>query len=254
VATASWDQDYELLERELQSGEYQVFLRVLQRTEQFLTQFTTWADVIAFMRAGTSRDPRKGRVLQPILQRHGEDQDPRWRTILLVIFWPGLKSIFYKKRHWDKEDPDELWQRIFWAFHESVCRIDLKQRSDCLVQRIYNSTIHRLYNEYERTWTRANRELTTDPHEIESLAGGVDGIGFEILCRLEAREQNKNRLLEHRDAGRISDADFLLIVGTRLYGESVAEYARGAGLDYQVAKKRRQRAEAAIRRFEESKR
>lgn len=33
------------------------------------------------------------------------------------------------------------------------------------------------------------------------------------------------------------------------YGKSVADYAREAGMNYQVAKKGRQRAEAVIRRF-----
>ena len=58
------------------------------------------------------------------------------------------------------------------------------------------------------------------------------------------------RLRAHMDAGRITEADFLLLVGTRVYGRSVANYARETGLGYQVAKKRRQRAEATIGRFE----
>ena len=252
VASASWDQDYRLLERELRSDEYEDLLQNLQRTERFLTQFATWADVVAFMREGTSRDPSKNRVLLPILRSHSEDQDPRWRAILLVIFWPGLKSILHKKRRWDEEEPDELWQRIFWAFHESICRIDVKRRSDHLVQRIYNTTVHRLYREYERTWIRANRELATKPEDIEAVARGVNGIDVDAIDLRVAHEREINRLREHRDAGRITEADFLLLVGTRLYGETVAEYARRVGLNYQVAKKRRQRAEAAIRRFEES--
>jgi len=251
MATASRDQDYGLLERELRSSEYAGLLRVLQRSEPFLRQFATWADVVAFMREGTSRDPSKNRVLLPILRIHNEDQDPHWRTILLVIFWPGLKSILHKKRRWDEEEPDELWQRIFWAFHESICRIDVKRRSDHLVQRIYNTTIHRLYREYERAWTRANRELAKKPEVIEELVCGVSGIDVEAIDLRAAHEREINRLREHRDAARITEADFLLLVGTRLYGETVAEYARRMGLNYQVAKKRRQRAEAAIRRFEE---
>ena len=246
------DGDREELERELQTCEYQKLLRYLQRTDCFLRQFETWADVVAFMREGTSRDPSKNRVLLPILRTHSEDQDPRWRTILLVIFWPGLKSIFYKKRRWDEEEPDELWQRIFWAFHESICRIDVTRRSDHLVQRIYNTTIHRLYDEYERTWTRASREIATDPGYFEAVVCGANWIDVEAIDLRAAHEQKINRLREHRDAGRISDANYPLIVGTRLYGETVAEYARRVGLNYEAAKKRRQRAEAAIRRFEES--
>ena len=56
------------------------------------------------------------------------------------------------------------------------------------------------------------------------------------------------------DAGRITTADGLLLIGTRVYGTSVADYARDTGVAYQVAKKRRQRAEAAIGRFEKAQR
>jgi len=68
--------------------------------------------------------------------------------------------------------------------------------------------------------------------------------GHTVLMMVE-------RLREHMEAGRISDADFLLLVGTKVYGNSLADYAREVGIDYQVAKKRRQRAEARIKRFEE---
>jgi len=252
VASSPRDRDRERLEHELQTDEYQKLLATLQRREPFLRRFAAWRDVIAFMRTGTSRDPRKDEILRPVLAAHGADQDYRWRTILLAIFWPGLMSIHYKKRHWDKDEPDELWQRIYWAFHESVCRIDLKHRRDCLVQRIYNATVHRLHDEYRRVWKRADREVGPDNVEIEAVAD-LTGIDLEDIDRRIAQEIEIEHLREHMDAGRICEADFLLIVGTRVYGNSIADYAREAGLDYELAKKRRQRAEAAIRRFETEK-
>ncbi len=255
MASASWDQDYRLLERELRTDEYEALLQSLQRTEQFLTQFTTWPDVIAFMRKGTSTDPRKDEVLRPIFRVHGEDQDPRWRTILLAIFWPGLESLSRRKRYWE-DDPDdgsdELWQNIVSTFLRVVCRLDVNRRPARLVQKVMNDTFHHLYRRYRRHWDRANREVTTDPQVIEALAGGFHGIDLEAIDLRDAHEREINRLRGHREAGRITEADFLLIVGTRLYGETVAEHARRVGLNYEVAKKRRQRGEAAIRRFEES--
>jgi hypothetical protein len=93
MASDSRDRDRERLEHELESGEHQELLRTLQKKEPFLRQFNTWADVLAFMRSGTSRDPRKDDILRPVFRAHGGDQDPRWRAILLAIFWPGLESI-----------------------------------------------------------------------------------------------------------------------------------------------------------------
>jgi hypothetical protein len=253
MSSPSRDRDRERLEQELQTDEYQKLLRRLKKKEPFLRQFRTWADVIAFMRNGTSTDPRKDEVLFPIFGAHTEDQDPRWRAVLLAIFWPGLESIHFQKRGWDA-DPDERWQNISWTFLQVLCRVDVKRRPDRLVQKVFNDTVHHLHDEYRRTWKRANREFTAEPEEIDALAGGVEGIDFAAIELREAQEIEIQRLREHLDAGRITEADFLLLIGTRVYGKSVADYARETGLDYQVAKKRRQRAEAVIRRVEKEKR
>jgi hypothetical protein len=253
MSSPSRDRDRERLEQDLQTDEYQNLLRRLQKNAPFLRQFGTWADVIAFMRGGTSRDPRKDEVLRPIFEAHGGDEDPRWRAVLLAIFWPGLESIHYQKRGWDA-DAEERWQNIVWTFLQVLCRVDVRRRPDRLVQKVFNDTVHHLHDEYRRAWDRGGRELTANPEQIEALAGGTEGIDTAGIELREAQELEIKRLREHLAAGRIAEPDFLLLVGTRVYGKSVADYAREAGLDYQVAKKRRQRAEAAIRRFEEEKR
>ena len=237
------------LEAELQGSAYQSLLQTLRCAHPFFRQFRTWADVIAFMRSGTSRDPGKDEVLRPIFQAHGEDQDPRWRAALLAIFWPSLESICRRKRHWDT-DQDELWQNLTWTFLQVLCRMDAKRRPDRLVQKVINDTIHHLYDEYRRIWNRTDREVTADLVELEALAGGVEDINFAAFELRDAQEKEVRHLRAHLLAGRIKEADFFLLVGTRIYGRSVADYARESGLDYQTAKKRRQRAEVAIRRFE----
>lgn len=221
----------------------------LKRHEPFLRRFATWADVIAFMRTGTATDPGKNEVLRPILQAHREDHDPRWRTILLAIFWPGLESICRKKEHWD-DDADELWQNAVWTFLRVVCHLDVGRRPTRLAQKLVNDTIHKLHSEYRQRWDLTNPEILAGPNDIESLAGGVEGVDIEAIDLRQAHERELARLRGHLDAGTINENDFLLLVGTRLYGESVADHAREVGLDYQVAKKRRQRAEARIRQSE----
>jgi len=250
MSRVSRSHDYHSLERELQNEEYQSLLGWLQRTQPFLRRFATWADVVAFMRKGTSRDPLKDEILRPIFQAHGEDRNHRWRTILLVIFWPALEAIHYRRRTWDR-DCDARWSNVTWAFLKVVCRIDVAKRPDRLVQKVVNDTIHVLHDGYRRQWDRSNREVATDPDELEKLAGGTEGIDFDAMDAPEAREAEVRRLRSHMEAGRISEADFHLIVGTRVYGRLVREYAGEAGISFEAAKKRRQRAEAAIRRYEE---
>ena len=249
MARVSRDQDCARLERELQTDDYQHLLRTLQQHAPFLRQFRTWAAVIGFMRHGTSDDPRKDELLRPIFSAHAQDQDARWRTILLVIFWPGLLSMHARKHHWDA-DPHERWQNIVWIFLQVVCRVNVTQRPHRLVQKVFNDTLHRLYDEYRRSWTRMHREIAMDLEELEALAGGIESTDIAGIELREAQAREIERLREHMEAGRISEADCLLLIGTRVYGHSVADYARVVGLDYQVAKKRRQRAEAVIGRFE----
>ena len=249
MASVSWDRDRERIEQELEGTEYQLLLQRLQKDTPLLGTFRSWADALAFMRVGTSSDPLKDDILRPIFQAHAEDGNHRWRTILLTVFWPGLRSIHFRKRHWDP-DADERWQNIAWAFLQVICRVDVGRRPDRLVQKVFNDTVHHLYDEYRRTWYHVSRERAVDSKAIAELAGGTEGIDLTGIELRDAQEFETRRLREHVAMGRISEADFLLLVGTRVYGQSVAEYASEAGLDYQVAKKRRQRAKAAIERFE----
>jgi len=247
---SSKERDRAQLEQEIETSGYQMLLRNLHRRNSFLRQFASWADVIAFMRSGTTKDLRKDEVLRPILTAHAEDKDPRWRTLLLAIFWLGLESIHFQRRGWDSDD-DDRWQTIVWTFLKIIHRLDVKRRPARLFQKILNDTVQHYYDEIKKVWPRSSHEVLAGPEEIESFAGGTYDIGIAIFEFREEKGPEIRRLREHMEAGRISDADFLLLVGTKVYGASLSDYARELGIDYQVAKKRRQRAEATIKRFEE---
>ncbi|MDH5527832.1 MAG: hypothetical protein OEY97_11055 [Nitrospirota bacterium] len=248
MAYASRDRNREQLEKEIQGEGYQDLLRGLQEGEPFLRRFGNWDEVLAFMREGTSRDPHKDDILRPIFRAHRADGDARWRTLLMVIFWPGLASIHRQKRTWDP-DPEELWQNVLWTFLRVVCRIDVDRRPVRLVQKVFNDTVHDLHEEYRRTWDRTQPERPWDD-EIHVLAVG-HGIDFDRIALEELREAELRKLHGHRKAGRLGETDFLLLIGMRIYGESVADYARRVGVGYEAAKKRRQRAEATLRRVDD---
>ena len=251
MANLPKDKEREQLEQELQNDEYRSLLQRLQQKYPFYRDFSAWGDVLTYMREGSSKDPLKDEVLRPILAAHAEDHDYHWRTVLLVIFWPGLKSICIRRHRWDPEF-EELWANTVWVFLEAVCRLDLTKRSHRLVQKLVNDTTWRLGVEYRRERERAAFEIPTDPELLECLAGGVEDPGLRELDFREEQQVQVKRFQEHLRAGRISEVDFDLLVGTFVYGKCLRECAREAGLSYQAAKKRRQRAEAAIRRFEES--
>ncbi|MDP6113782.1 MAG: hypothetical protein QGG53_18135, partial [Planctomycetota bacterium] len=79
-----------------------------------------------------------------------------------------------------------------------------------------------------------------------------EGIDFEAIDFRERQENAIESLRAHAKAGRINKSDLQLIVATRVNGQSLADYSCEEGLSYETAKKRRQRAEAEIRRYEVS--
>lgn len=249
MAYARHEQDLGRLQDQLEEAEFTWLLRGLRQSNPAFTRFPSWRDVIAFMRQGDSRDRRKDDVLRAIFEAHAADQNPRWRTVLLVIFWPALCSIQRQKARWDK-DPEELWQNITWTFLRLVSRIDVRARPYGLVQKVFNDTVRHLWDEYRRQYARSSFETLADPADIETLAGADDGIDYEGIGLRLAQEAETKRLRGHLEAGRISEEDYLLLIGTRVYGKSAAEYARDHGMNSELMRKRRLRAEATIRRHE----
>lgn len=241
--------EYGELKQEIGTEEYRALLERLKSEDPFMRQFEGWHDVVRFMRMGRSRNHGKEGILRAILHAHGRDKDPRWRTILLVIFWPGLESIHTHKRGWDS-DPEDFWQNILWTFLQVVLRIDLTRRSDRLVQKLINDTVHRLADKYRAKWKYSHMEIEVEEREIEEKAPRIGGVDFDAIELREIREAEIKRLRAHLNAGRITEPDFLLLVGTKVYGQSIADYARERGLSYQMLRKRRYRAEAEIKRME----
>jgi len=94
------------------------------------------------------------------------------------------------------------------------------------------------------------REIAVEEDELQKRAGGEAGKDFTAIELREAQEAEIKRLRAHMEAGRIKEKDCSLLVSTRIYGQSLANYARDSGFTYNCAKKRRQRAEAKIRRYE----
>lgn len=244
-----WKNERKELEREIGEEVYSRMLTHLKRCEPGLNGFTDWPDVIRFMQSGASDDPRKDVILVAILGAHGEDDDHRWRRILLAAFWPGLESLHLQKRRWD-DDPEDLWGNIVGVFLEVVCRTDPAKRSTRLASKLINETRHRLGDEYRRSWRLATLVKLADTEELDKVPANHGGIDDDELDREFAREREVERLRRHADEARIDEIDFLLLVAHRVYGKPIREYAREAGLKYETARKRRQRAERAIRDFE----
>jgi hypothetical protein len=247
------EQEYDHLRRQLEASEYQRMLQEIQLASACCRHLATWVAVADFLHADSGESSGKDEILRSILTAHAAIGDPRWRTVLLFLFWPTLLRIHHHKQRWDA-DVEELWQNLLQVFLEVIGRLDVRQRPDRLIRKIRNDTLHRLHDAYRRLWRRSGRERPTRLAELRELAGAEEDPQLARLERQEDRCAGMQRLRDHVRCGHIREEDFLLLVGTRLYGRSIAEYARLAGISYPAARKRRARVEAVIRRLESDRR
>ena len=251
MSSASRRQERAQLHEELRGGQYQELLDGLRSQSAFLERFETWPQVFEFMHGGTSDDPRKDEILRPILHAHGEVRDARWRAILLAVFWPGLQSIHWHKRGWDR-NADERWQNIVWAFFSAVDRVDVSRRPTRLAQKLYNDTVHGLWDGYAHQRKQQGYEVYASEEEMALLAGGEEDVGLLEIEFRDEQEAKVRRLRELLDAGRMSEADFLLLTGVHLDGRTVADCSRGIGLSVEAGKKRYQRARHFMEHIEDT--
>jgi hypothetical protein len=225
-------------------------LRKVARREKQAKDFTSWGELAAFMHAGTSDDPRKDAILRAIALSRDEDEHPLWNTALILFFWPGLLTLFSKKRKWDP-DPEELWQTIVIEFLEAVSRLDVGRRRERIASKLINDTYSRTYRAYQPKWRREDQERAVEPAHIEPLIPAVPGIDLAAIELREVQELEIARYREAFEAGVIGEEGFYLLIATCVYGQSIADYAREKGRSYQALKKKRQRALAAIATWRE---
>jgi len=245
----SRDKDRALLDQELCGGEYRELLARIQAESGFLVRFGTWGELVAFMRNAPAGDLAKDDVLRPILEAHFASEDHRWQTVLLAIFWPALESIHWCRRKWDR-DSDQRWQNVLWAFVRGVSALDVNQRKERLFEKLYAETARQLYRQYDRLWEWKDQEILVDPQDLAESDQAAEDLGLTALERHEEYELALKRIHEHFVEGHIKEQDFVLLMGTRVYGKSLVDYCRETGMSHAAARKRRSRAEAIIRDHE----
>jgi hypothetical protein len=234
---------------EVRSAGYVELLRDVQTRHRAFQQFAAWNDLLKFMANPSADEALKNELLRTALEAFKTGGDCRWSTILLAIFWPGLESLCLRRQSWSA-DQDEIWQIAVTAFLETLRRVDTTKRTQRLVQKIINDTAHHLYDQFARGWRKAKHEVLADWDALQGLS--ADRLHYEPnrLHMMDAYDAAAWRLWLHVMEGRLSEDDYRLVVGTRIYGYSLNDFADALGESYEALKKRRQRAESCIRKYE----
>lgn len=251
MSCASRDKDRAHLEREIRGRSCQELLDELQR-DGFLREFPTWPDVLRFMHSKGEDETAKDGIIRAVLHRRSGGDDPRWQTILLLTFWPGLESILWQNR---SRNPDLLdrWQDVVCAFMAAASRLDVEKRADRLASKLFNDTVHRLRDMYRYREKATVDNTAVDPDQLPGLAGTAECRSLELVDIADEHAALSDHLSHLIRAGSLSEPDLRLILDTRVNGRSLSDAAKAEGLTYEAAKKRRQRAESLIRNFGENK-
>lgn len=238
-----FNRDYGWLAWEVSTGPYLEMLRRLQERAPVLIPYQSWEEVFAFMRGGSPSTPERDAVFRAIFLAYALDRDPCWKSLLLAMLWPKLLALSQTTRRWDPDQQERL-QNIVVSFLKTVDRVDVGKRPGRFFQKLVNDVIHRTYQHYHAEWRRTERWCSAPLPDLEAMRDTRQ----TALERRELEEVALVRLKGYWDLGWISEGGRQVIAQTRIFGKSLPAYARSAGISHQAAKRRRWRAERAIRR------
>jgi hypothetical protein len=154
--------------------------------------------------------------------------DPQAFGVLAACLLPGLRHRM--ARHAPSLDRQEALAIMVGAFYEAVVNYDSVRHDLHIAEKLLAAPTRRLRSAVaaHRTWNghvRHNGDVARHERGPELSPGAL--------------------LASAVDARVLTEQDARLIFDTRIAGRPLPEVARQIGLHYEVAKKRRQRAEAA---------
>lgn len=159
---------------------------------------------------------------------------------------PLLTAVYKRRLNWDP-DPDELWQNIVTLFFEAIHQYGCSNQTLSLFKKIYNTINFRISLLYRKRWRRMRKEIAVEPPALAGFAGAGDCGELDTIETVDCIESAQNTLATHSAAGRITTQQAAILLYTRVIGARLIDYCRHTHLNYELAKKWRQRAEAALR-------
>ncbi len=213
----------------------------------------TWDDARRWLEQVGPRTQEADVALRPILEAAQATPDELWHDIMLFLFWRPLVICRRGLKRYDNDgDIAEgipsatLDAEILWAFVTVLHRIDLVIRRERIGQKILNDVQHdvRLSDKKKRRALAAHDHLIT-ANDDEDAQGVHDPGVLDVGCAaVELRHDTKwarayLKNLVHR--GRISEPDYLILIGCLLYGYSIEKMAAQLGMSIDATRKRKQR-------------
>lgn len=218
-----------------------------------LNTVTTWHDARQWLDRTGPYTREADILLRPILAASKPQSDELWHDILLFLLWTPLRDMWVGLRLLDR-DLLALYEQIAWAFLAALHRIDLSHRTVQIGQKILNDTQHDVRLAYARERKRGswhvNDASAMNDGEDEGILGRQAANGVDLAWaewRID-RAWACARLRTLLCRGQLSVGEYAILVRCCLRGDSVEDLTVWRGLTYEAAKRRRQRALAALKK------
>jgi hypothetical protein len=219
----------------LQSHEAVALHRSLQASCEILGRFPSLKDAVAFLRDSTNGDyGSKDALLRAFVEAYQTERRPhRSAQLLLGALQPGLSRLFHQHAgRWPGLEDAELWGLIVASFLEVVSSYRLSRRPDRIAKNLLMDTLRRTLR-----WLHGHHGHNAPPRPRRARADGtIDAT--EAMPFVQALVRG----------GIVNGGDAAILLATRIVGERLPVLAQKRGKSYEALRKRRQRAEQAIRR------
>jgi hypothetical protein len=237
------------LEREVHSSDGSDFLQALSAEHPEFAGFDSWDAVLQFLHDPGECGAKKDFILRLVLS--GRQCRPvLCQAVLALAFWPALASLFSKRAAiTNASDQDDLWQEIYYAFVETINRIDISRRTERIATKIYGDTFSRFHIAWSRRCNHYSHETSFADEDLNFFLGSAEN---QDITDYDNRDDVQGKIQQLRHCvqrGLISESDYTLLMGAVIYGRGLRELARSESLDYETAKKRRQRALQAVKKY-----
>lgn len=240
------------LENELKSQTQQDEFGRLKERHPSLESFRTPQELIEFLEPGGDHE-EKDKALTILINEYGGESPSRVAgTILILTFFPVLKNIYFA-RCAGYQDNEELICTLQCCFLEAARDYPLDKRPRKIAANLKFLTLRSFFDaqtslgESDELQKRLLDEAEKYRPDAEQLSESYPGIAPAAATNGESAEMTIRNYRVFVDAGIVEEIDFELIVKTRIYDRELREVANELGLDYAVARKRRYRAEQAMK-------
>ena len=262
--------DFDSLKLSLRTTTYERLLRWVQNEDVLLPYIEQWEEIVPDPQTGR-RDPNLHRsYLASVHDHYSQDGNPLWRTVLLALSWHDLLWQWRKHIRDDKREKKRLWLTVLESFIEAIDSVHTVSSYPVTPTRLMRETHFRIRTQSRRLW-RDKKRFKPNPFEdaetnefdrVPAEDAGVKGYNSGLIAdprsmrgfaevELKLYREARLRFLQYcLSKGWITEVEYHLQVGVEIYGKSIKEFNDENSGNYETTRKRFQRLQEKLPRFE----